>query len=58
MRYLLLDTITEAVPLVQQALAAPGPVLLEVDMNKIGPFAKTFAGPPVRKRSDSSNTKN
>jgi acetolactate synthase I/II/III large subunit len=29
------------------ALSAPGPVLLEVDMVAIGPFAAQFAGPPA-----------
>jgi acetolactate synthase-1/2/3 large subunit len=29
------------------ALAAPGPVLLEVDMTAIGPFGKSFSGPPA-----------
>jgi acetolactate synthase-1/2/3 large subunit len=31
------------------ALAKRGPVLIELDMVAIGPFAKQFAGPPVRK---------
>ena len=30
-----------------RALAAKGPVLVEVDMVTIGPFAETFAGPPA-----------
>lgn len=34
---------------VPQALKQRGPLLLEVDMTAIGPFAKSFAGPPVRK---------
>jgi acetolactate synthase-1/2/3 large subunit len=29
------------------ALAVPGPVLLEVDMTAIGPFGKSFSGPPA-----------
>ncbi|MEM9049552.1 MAG: thiamine pyrophosphate-binding protein [Pseudomonadota bacterium] len=29
------------------ALAAAGPVLLEIDMTAIGPFAEPFAGPPA-----------
>ena len=29
------------------ALAEPGPVLIEVDMLAIGPFAESFAGPPA-----------
>jgi acetolactate synthase I/II/III large subunit len=36
---------------IPQALRQPGPVLLEVDMTAIGPFAKSFAGPPVRKEA-------
>jgi acetolactate synthase-1/2/3 large subunit len=30
----------------KDALARPGPVLIEVDMVAVGPFAKAFAGPP------------
>ena len=33
----------------REAFAQHGPVLVEVDMVAIGPFAATFAGPPVRK---------
>jgi acetolactate synthase-1/2/3 large subunit len=33
----------------REALARHGPVLIEFDMTAIGPFATTFAGPPVRK---------
>ncbi|MBI3515883.1 MAG: thiamine pyrophosphate-binding protein [Proteobacteria bacterium] len=33
----------------RDALAAPGPTVVEVDMIAIGPFASAFAGPPVRK---------
>ncbi|HSD54893.1 MAG TPA: thiamine pyrophosphate-binding protein [Burkholderiales bacterium] len=33
----------------RDALAQRGPVLIEIDMTTIGPFAKQFAGPPVRK---------
>lgn len=29
------------------AIAAAGPVVVEVDMNAIGPFAQAFAGPPA-----------
>jgi acetolactate synthase-1/2/3 large subunit len=31
------------------ALAGSGPVMVEIDMQAIGPFAAAFAGPPVRK---------
>jgi acetolactate synthase-1/2/3 large subunit len=33
------------------ALAAPGPAIIEVDMTALGPFAKPFAGPPVRAKT-------
>jgi acetolactate synthase I/II/III large subunit len=33
--------------LLDEAIATEGPVLLEVDMTKIGPFAAQFAGPPA-----------
>ncbi len=33
----------------KDALARRGPVLIEVDMTAVGPFAKAFAGPPVKK---------
>jgi acetolactate synthase-1/2/3 large subunit len=33
----------------EEALARRGPVLVELDMVAIGPFAKQFSGPPVRK---------
>ncbi len=33
----------------RDALARPGPAMLEIDMTAIGPFAQQFSGPPVRK---------
>jgi acetolactate synthase-1/2/3 large subunit len=33
----------------REAFAQRGPVLVEVDMTTVGPYAATFAGPPVRK---------
>jgi acetolactate synthase-1/2/3 large subunit len=33
----------------RDALAQSGPVVVEVDMTAIGPFAQQFSGPPVRK---------
>jgi acetolactate synthase-1/2/3 large subunit len=30
-----------------EAIALPGPVVLEVDMCAIGPFAEAFSGPPA-----------
>ena len=32
----------------RQALATPGPVMIEVDMTSIGHYSARFAGPPVR----------
>ena len=39
----------EMAPALTAALAVDGPALVEVDMTEIGPFARPFAGPPVRK---------
>jgi acetolactate synthase-1/2/3 large subunit len=36
-------------PVLAQAFAERGPVLVEVDMAAVGPYADAFAGPPVRK---------
>jgi len=33
----------------RDALAQRGPALIEVDMTAVGPFARAFSGPPVRK---------
>jgi acetolactate synthase-1/2/3 large subunit len=33
----------------REALAQHGPFLIEIDMTKVGPFARAFSGPPVRK---------
>jgi len=33
----------------RDALAQPGPAVVEIDMTAIGPFARQFSGPPVRK---------
>ncbi len=35
-------------PALEAALAVDGPALVELDMTAIGPFARPFAGPPVR----------
>ena len=34
-------------PALDQALATPGPRMLEIDMVAIGPFGESFAGPPA-----------
>jgi acetolactate synthase-1/2/3 large subunit len=31
----------------EEAIAAPGPRLIEIDMCAIGPFAEAFSGPPA-----------
>jgi acetolactate synthase-1/2/3 large subunit len=36
-------------PVLREAFAQRGPVLVEVDMVAVGPYTATFAGPPVRK---------
>jgi acetolactate synthase-1/2/3 large subunit len=36
---------------VDEVMSLAGPLLVEVDMNAIGPYAATFAGPPVKKAS-------
>ncbi len=33
----------------RDALAQPGPVVIEIDMTAVGPFAQQFSGPPVKK---------
>ena len=39
----------EMAPALAAALTVDGPALVEIDMTAIGPFARPFAGPPVRK---------
>lgn len=41
------DRIDALVEKLDEALSMEGPVLLEVDMIKIGPFAEAFSGPPA-----------
>jgi acetolactate synthase-1/2/3 large subunit len=36
-------------PVLREAFAQRGPVMVEVDMVAVGPYAAAFAGPPVRK---------
>ena len=47
--YARVGAIDESLAKLQAAVAAEGPVLVEVDMRAIGPYAASFAGPPVRK---------
>lgn len=44
-----LSSLDHAESVIGEGLAYDGPVLLEVDMNAVGSFETTFAGPPVRK---------
>ncbi len=37
-----------AADILRVAVASPGPMIVEIDMIAIGPFAAAFAGPPVR----------
>ena len=35
-----------------EGFAVEGPAMVEIDMIEIGPFARPFAGPPVRKAAE------
>lgn len=48
-RHMKADSVSAFADLLPDAMAGDGPVVLEVDMQAIGPFARPFAGPPVRK---------
>ena len=45
-----LKAIADTREVLARAFATPGPVMVEVDMTSIGPFATAFAGPPVKKQ--------
>lgn len=49
MPYLRIQRIQEAAETLRSARLQKGPTMVEVDMAQVGPFAKAFAGPPVRK---------
>ncbi len=51
MNYRRLDKAANAGATLRAALADRGTTLVEVDMNAIGPYAASFAGPPVRAAS-------
>lgn len=51
LRYLRLDDLGRGAPLLRAALAEPGPTFVEIDMTAIGPYATSFAGPPVRAKA-------
>jgi len=48
-RHLQADSVESFAALLPEALSGDGPTVLETDMTAIGPFARPFAGPPVRK---------
>ncbi|WP_199671960.1 thiamine pyrophosphate-binding protein [Pseudooceanicola sediminis] len=45
--HMLVSDIKEFASALDAAIARPGPVVLEVDMCAIGPYAQSFAGPPA-----------
>jgi acetolactate synthase-1/2/3 large subunit len=49
LRYLRVEEAAQFRTVLEQAFAQRGPVLVEVDMLSVGPYASAFAGPPVRK---------
>ncbi len=49
--YQRIDDLQQTSSAFQWSTSLPGPVLLEFNMPTIGPFARPFAGPPVRKAS-------
>ncbi len=51
-RYHRLADLGVAEAVLGRALAEPGPSMVEVDMDAVGPFAAKFAGPPVREAAE------
>jgi acetolactate synthase I/II/III large subunit len=51
LRYLRIDDASRSAAVLRTALAEPGPVFVEIDMTAIGPYATSFAGPPVRAKA-------
>jgi acetolactate synthase I/II/III large subunit len=45
--YLRVTNVDDFAATLDRAMALDGPVLLEVDMTAIGPFAQAFGGPPA-----------
>ncbi|MBV8621188.1 MAG: thiamine pyrophosphate-binding protein [Curvibacter sp.] len=50
-RHVLLDAPARTAEVLAEALAAPGPVVVEVDMKAWGPFSAKFAGPILKKEA-------
>ena len=48
MPYRQVTDLTHVAQALAEVMAQQGPSLIEIDMNRIGPFAKHFAGPPVK----------
>jgi acetolactate synthase-1/2/3 large subunit len=51
--YQVIRTRSEFEPILTRAFGGRGPILVEVDMQAVGPYAAAFAGPPVRKAEQS-----
>ncbi len=51
--YQVIRTRSEFEPTLTRAFGGRGPILVEVDMQAVGPYAAAFAGPPVRKAEQS-----
>ena len=47
--YRRIDSSAQFEPVLREAFRQRGPLLVEVDMTRVGAYAATFAGPPVRK---------
>ena len=50
-----IGNVTEFASALDHALSQSGPIMLEVEMTKIGPFADQFAGPPAGAAGGASN---
>ncbi len=48
LRYRRISDLASIATTLTEAMATAGPILIEIDMNRIGPFAKQFAGPPIK----------
>ena len=55
LRHVRVSNLAEAEGALQNALSAPGPFLLEIDMLSIGSFKTAFAGPPVNAEKATAN---
>jgi acetolactate synthase-1/2/3 large subunit len=53
-KYFYVDSVATFRTVLKQAMAESGPKIVEIDMIKIGPFTKPFAGPPTKTASSSN----